>query len=1211
MTRNNKLLILVPAVPILLITIALLYLNFADLGGWRDSVARLVSNSLGREVIINGLFEPEVGLTTSVTAGNITWVNADWGSQATMLSIDHLELEVNLLSLLFRPIRIERLEVDGVQVLFETDGQGRSNWEFETGNEDAGKSGPLKLALGKIDLTDVEVVSREASLNHEITLGATSFSIRGDETDMLDLTLDGHFNRTDLSMKGRLGPLALLLQGKGLQFDLTGNLGTLEFSTGGLIEDLETMGGADLRAEIYGEDLAAAAEIFKLSVLEKGPFRLALSLKPATAGTGFEMDISAGGLGAEIEGTVDSLIAPGMLDVMVQASGPDVATVGILTGIEGLPAEPFTVSGHIRWEGFPLSCDNVEVRVGDNSISANGILGRPPLMLGTDFTFSGGGPDISPLAALAGVNLPKDSFSFGGRLIRLERSIAFEKIKIAVGRNNLEIDGTVGDPPGYADTALTMHGQGPNLAHFQGLTGIELPAEEFEFDGKLVQGEGDITLESIHGRLGRADIQASGQLSTINGFTGTDLRVHIEDPDVGHIASFAGISGLPPKPLRLDGRIRVQAQGYRIDGLAGTLDDIIFEADGRIGPVPSLEGSQLQLTIRGPRLSTLSAFVNLPDLPETPFAVGGTVRRVADAFELEGVTAHFSGNLLSVDGLLIPKVGLLGTDLVFEIESPDLRDTARLASTWGDLPELPAEPFSLSGRVVVDESGFQLENIEAALANATAHLAGRIGLPPTFSGTDLTVVADGPNASLFTTTTGITVPVAPFRLTGRVERLDSMTFFHSFQAQLGQHQIHIDGILGDPPKLIGTDLEVNAEGPNLSLFRELSGLEKLPEQPYLLDARLDGTMERFSARSLNVRVGPSDLKGSFTVDITGKPAVQAELTSRHLDLRPLLEPLDAEGAPTDVAVAPSTPKTRSFLISDEKIDLAFLQRADAEATVRVEVLVLPATLFHDVDIGLRLESGRLEIERLTATDQSQGSVTGNLLLEPDGEQFGLSTQLQLRQIRPNLSGSTIDLAQQPPIDIEIDLEAHGATLHDLAGSADGRIQIVMGQGKLDNSNFDLLAADFLRELLRALNPFAAKDKATMLRCGVLAINFEDGLARLEPLAIQTDKMTMLGKGHIDFTTESLGLDWVTKPRKGIGLSASMITNPYIKLGGTLLNPSIQIKELQAVASTSVAVATLGLSLVAKGMLDRATADRDVCQEALTEIKRQADGESKQ
>lgn len=44
----------------------------------------------------------------------------------------------------------------------------------------------------------------------------------------------------------------------------------------------------------------------------------------------------------------------------------------------------------------------------------------------------------------------------------------------------------------------------------------------------------------------------------------------------------------------------------------------------------------------------------------------------------------------------------------------------------------------------------------------------------------------------------------------------------------------------------------------------------------------------------------------------------------------------------------------------------------------------------------------------------------------------------------------------------------------------------------------------------------------------------------------------------------------------------------------------------AVASTSVAVATLGLSVLAKGMHDRITAEKKVCKQALKEIGRRSD-----
>jgi hypothetical protein len=50
--------------------------------------------------------------------------------------------------------------------------------------------------------------------------------------------------------------------------------------------------------------------------------------------------------------------------------------------------------------------------------------------------------------------------------------------------------------------------------------------------------------------------------------------------------------------------------------------------------------------------------------------------------------------------------------------------------------------------------------------------------------------------------------------------------------------------------------------------------------------------------------------------------------------------------------------------------------------------------------------------------------------------------------------------------------------------------------------------------------------------------------------------------------------------------------------------------MQAVASTGAAVATLGISYVAKGMLDRVTAEKKVCKQALEDIGRGPDTSSK-
>ncbi len=81
------------------------------------------------------------------------------------------------------------------------------------------------------------------------------------------------------------------------------------------------------------------------------------------------------------------------------------------------------------------------------------------------------------------------------------------------------------------------------------------------------------------------------------------------------------------------------------------------------------------------------------------------------------------------------------------------------------------------------------------------------------------------------------------------------------------------------------------------------------------------------------------------------------------------------------------------------------------------------------------------------------------------------------------------------------------------------------------------------------------------------------------------------------TLLKINLSWTAKPRRGLGLSASSITNQYLKLSGTLSKPRVTVKPLKATATTTAAVGTAGLSLLAKGFWDRFTSTKRVCKNA--------------
>ncbi len=1276
MSRRRRLLVVAAAAPVLAIILALLYLNFADLGGWRNSVAGLLSDAIGRELRINGEFQPEIGFTTRVVATDLTVANADWSDQPYMVSVDRLAGEIDLLSLLSGPVTIRDVEITGAHVLFELNSEGRFNWNLGDGEPSDDNGGDVELVIGHALVDGLQLVyARRPGQALEATLSNLEFT--DDGTGMLDLGLAGTVEGLPVKIAGRLGTVIGLINSASVEHDLAGHLGDIEFASAGRIADLATLSGADLNFLVSGQDPTVVADAFDLPSLPSGAFKVDLGVKPAAGGSRLELDASAGEITSQISGTLDSLTKPAALDITVHFSGPDVATVGELAGVEGLPAQPFSVSGRVQWAGFPLTCDNVEVRVGDNSLSADGVVGEPPLMLGTDFSFVGGGPDIASIAALAGVRLPRDSYSVAGRLVRLEEGVGVQGIEATVGRTTLEIDGVVGDPPDYSGTALSIKASGPNLAHFQELAGTALPSESFEIEGRLVEGDRAVTLEAIRARLGDNTLELGGQLVTeapfagtdlhlraagpdaarlaaiaeisdlpaepfsiegqlrvlekgyrvndltstlsslvakVNGYvgpppqlTGSDLEIKVEDSDLSHAASIAGVTGLPHDPLSIDARVRVENSGYQLDHLHAVVGDIEARVDGLVGPPPDLDGTKLEITVRGSRIGALGPYLDLPNLPNAPFSVAGGLRVVDGSYLLDQIVAEVKDNRATVNGTVSPSDNFAGTNLEVEFDGPDLREVGRLIAGLVELPELPAEPYTFSGQVVVDASGYELREVVGGLATAVAKVSGRLGSPPELLGTDLTIDIDGPNASLLTSLTRVTVPVAPFELSGRVERHVTGFRFHEVSARLGEYRAAIDGSLGELPKLIGTDLDVQASGPGTALIGELAGVPDLPDKPFAFKGEFSGTPEKFEARDFSLSFGPSDLQGSFTVDITGKPDIRARLTSDTVDLSQLHKRLEESKSESEVAAEPVTDAERTLVFSDEPFDLATLEKVDGDISLRIRNLVLTAMKFHNLEVDLELYDGRLEIGRMAATGQNQGRMDGNLILETVAGGYRLGAEMSMRQIRLDIEDSEVARTEQPPIDIDIDLEAVGASPHELASSANGAVQLVIGKGVMDSGVLDLVTADILLTLLNAFNPFSKTDPTTELQCGVALLSIEEGVAKLEPMAFQSDKMTLLGDGKVDLDTEKLNLEWITKPRKGIGISASMITNPYIKLGGTLANPSIDLKPLEAVTSTGVAVATMGLSLVAKGMFDRVTAEKKVCKHALEKIEKRTQG----
>jgi hypothetical protein len=115
------------------------------------------------------------------------------------------------------------------------------------------------------------------------------------------------------------------------------------------------------------------------------------------------------------------------------------------------------------------------------------------------------------------------------------------------------------------------------------------------------------------------------------------------------------------------------------------------------------------------------------------------------------------------------------------------------------------------------------------------------------------------------------------------------------------------------------------------------------------------------------------------------------------------------------------------------------------------------------------------------------------------------------------------------------------------------------------------------------------------------LQFNDGVGKLDAMLAQAEKLVIVGGGKVDLKKEKLRIEFNTKPRTGIGVTADMFVTPFVELGGTLVNPRIGLNKSGTVLTGGAAVLTGGLSLLLQGFFDRATAEGDQCGKALAAI----------
>jgi hypothetical protein len=578
-------------------------------------------------------------------------------------------------------------------------------------------------------------------------------------------------------------------------------------------------------------------------------------------------------------------------------------------------------------------------------------------------------------------------------------------------------------------------------------------------------------------------------------------------------------------------------------------------------------------------------------LPAGDLVASGSLRQIDGEISAQRFEASFGGAKLQASGDIGQLPSLAGTRLKFELDGEDL-------SHW--LPpdfskESLAHAFAASGRMSLSENELEVDRLRANIGHTSFGGDFVISLDPFFDTGSFSARADSPDVfQLLPELKAVSVPEkAKLKYRGSGDWADNYWRFENSRLELGEGYIEISGSLDGPPTFERTDLDVEWVTSSVRKLSVIAGRE-LPDHRLHLKARLVGTRDVMTMQDFELTFGESDLQGQFTMRAGDIPAVDIDVQSRLFDISEYL-PQPEEEPQAEIPVADHK------VIPDTPLPLQLLRSFDADVDIEMDEVRTRGLHMLGLELDALVTAGALKIQKLSFSSLRGGQLSMSVDLIPietggadfaltaDGNDLVVSTRARNEQ----------ELQQLPLLALQAELAASGETVRDLAGSMDGHFRLVGGAGRVPSGSFSIFTQDFVTELVNTINPFTKTDPYTNVECAVVLLRFDGGVIESHPAFVQqTDKLRIFANTRIDLKDETLDVDFKMVPRKGLGLSLSNLVNPYIKLTGTLGKPSLVLDPESVFIEGGVAVATMGLSILAKGLKDRFFSAKDPCGQAL-------------
>jgi hypothetical protein len=337
--------------------------------------------------------------------------------------------------------------------------------------------------------------------------------------------------------------------------------------------------------------------------------------------------------------------------------------------------------------------------------------------------------------------------------------------------------------------------------------------------------------------------------------------------------------------------------------------------------------------------------------------------------------------------------------------------------------------------------------------------------------------------------------------------------------------------------LYGTDgLAVAVSGPDVRAVAARFGLPVPVRDAFELKGRLRLHGDTYAVDAIEGTIGTSDIKGQLSVEDEGSRwRTSATLASDTLEFN-----RDWIGQSSGTTMIP-----------EFSVPVDALRTADLDISYQAAKVAAESGSLTDLKFKLDLTAGRLNISEISATDSSGAELHGQFELDASESPPAMTAKVDADSFDLGLLLKTLGWVEgvQEEIDIDVELAASGGDRSSVLNDLNGRLVMVSGGGTLDSKNFDLWAADLVTTML---SPKWRGEDVTKLLCGVVSMNVAQGVATVEHLLVDTERIAIAGSGSISLVEETFDLVLAPRPKKA---SLVSLARP-IKIEGPWASPEV-------------------------------------------------------